>query len=331
MGASSSSTTWPCAAVHRAPLAPRTTMRIGGEAEWLLEPATPEELREAWCAALERGYAPRVLGGGANLLIEDGLHRGVVLTTDRMARTFRPGAAHTPEEDAAQRASGIEREPVLVAWAGAPMPRLCRTARELALTGLEGLAGVPGHIGGGIAMNAGGRWGELWDVVESVRVMTPGGEEQELERDDCSPGYRDGGLGERIVLSAVLRLAPDDPQAVRERVRGFLAEKNQAQPVSEHSSGCMFRNPDPELSDGRGAGQLIDDCGGKGLSRGDAVVSPKHGNFIVNRGSARAEDVLGLMGDVRRLVRDRTGIELITEVRIWHRPSAEGPAGPDDA
>ena len=311
--------TWPCAAVRHAPLGPRTTMRVGGEVQWLLEPGTPEELQAAWTAARERGLVPRILGGGANLLIEDGLHRGVVITTDRMARTFRPGAAHTPEEDAVQRASGVPREPVLVAWAGAGMPGLCRTARELALSGLEGLAGVPGHLGGGVAMNAGGRWGELWDVVESVEVLTPDGRRVELPRAECNPGYRDGGLGGAIVLGAVLRLTPDDPATVRERTRQYLAEKSAAQPVSEHSSGCMFRNPDPELSDGRGAGQLVEDCGGKGLTRGDAIVSPKHGNFIVNRGRARAEDVLELMEDVRRLVRDRTGIELVTEVKIWRR------------
>jgi UDP-N-acetylmuramate dehydrogenase len=308
--------TWPCAAIAGAPLAPRTTMRVGGTAAWLLEPATPEELGLAWRAALERGVRPRVLGGGANLLIEEGDH-GVVITTDRMRRVFRPGAAHTPEEDARQREEGAGREPRLVAWAGAGMPGLCRIARDSGLAGLAGIVGIPGHLGGGIAMNAGGRWGELWDVVAAVRVLTPAGEELELPRAECTPGYRDGGLGEHVVLAAEIALVPDDPARIRAEMQDYLAQKSAAQPVQEHSSGCVFRNPAPEVADGRSAGQLVDQCGGKGLARGDAVVSAKHGNFIVNRGSARAADVLGLIEDLRRLVADRTGILLETEVRVW--------------
>ncbi len=296
-------------------------MRAGGHAEWLLEPATPAEFREAWLAARERGFLPRVLGGGANLLIEDGLHAGVVITTDRMARVFRPGAANTPEEDALQRMRGEGREPRLVAWAGAGMPGLCRIARDLGLSGLAGLVGIPGHLGGGIAMNAGGRWGEIFDVVESVHVLSPDGEEEVLARAECTPRYRDGGLGARLVLGAALRLTPGDPAALRAAMRDYLAQKSAAQPVQEHSSGCIFQNPDPALSDGRGAGQLIEHCGGKGLARGDALVSPKHANFIVNRGRARTADVLALIEDVRLLVRERSGVELATEVKIWRRPA----------
>ena len=317
----SCSESWPCAAQPRAALGPRTTMRVGGHAEWLLEPATPTEFVEAWKVACERGAPPRVLGGGANLLIEEG-SQGVVITTDRMTRNFRPGGAFTPEDDALQRASGIEREPVFVAWAGAGMPGLCRAARELGLTGLEGLVGVPGHLGGGVAMNAGGRWGCLWDVIESVSLMTPEGVEVDVPRAECSPGYRDGGLDGRIVLGAVLRLQPGDATEIRERMKQYLSEKSAAQPVQEHSSGCVFQNPDPEVSDGRGAGRLVEDCGGKGLRRGDAIVSPKHGNFIVNLGRATAADVLGLMEETRKLVLEKTGIELRTEVKVWRATGA---------
>jgi UDP-N-acetylmuramate dehydrogenase len=311
---------WPCAALANAPLAARTTMRIGGAAAWLLEPATPEEFRRAWLAALERGAEPRVLGGGANLLIEEGDH-GVVITPDRMRRVFRPGAAQTPEEDAAAREHGDPREPKLVAWAGAGMPGLCRTARDSGLAGLAGLVGIPGHLGGGVAMNAGGRWGVTWDVVESVHVLSPEGVELTLPRAECTPTYRSGGLGRNVVLGAVLALAPGERTEIAAEMRDYLAQKSAAQPVQEHSSGCIFQNPDPERSDGRSAGMLIEQCGGKGLSRGDAIVSPKHGNFIVNRGRARAADVLGLIDDVRALVRERAGIELATEVRVWRAES----------
>lgn len=315
---------WPCAALREADLGARTTIRVGGRAEWLLEPAHPDELVEAWNAARERGYTPRILGGGANLLVPDGLLSGVVITTERMGRVFRPhrdepgreGEEFAPELPALvplERGEGAR----LVAWAGCSMPGLVRVTRDLGWSGLEGLAGVPGHLGGGVAMNAGGRWGELWDVIERVRVLTPEGELRELERAACAPRYRDGNLGGAIVLGAVLRFRVDERAAVKERVAEYLRAKSAAQPVTERSSGCVFKNPDPERSGGRGAGRLIEDAGAKGLARGDAVVSEKHGNFIVNRGRARAADVRALIEEVRARVADRFGIELGIELQVW--------------
>lgn len=294
-------------------------MRVGGTVEWLLEPADPGELCLAWCAARELGTMPRLLGGGANLLIEGGALPGVVIATERMRRLFRPGLEGEDEELPTGRTAPVERErdPRLVAWCGATLPSLVNAARDLGWSGLEGLAGVPGQLGGGLAMNAGGRAGDLWDVVESVRLLEPSGELVDLPRADCSPSYRDGGLGRRVAVGAVLRLEVDSVAAVRERTREYLRRKNAVQPVSQRSSGCIFKNPDRERSGGRSAGQLVDECGGKGASRGDAVVSPLHGNFIVNRGAATAADVLTLIEDLRDLVAQRTGIPLETEVRIW--------------
>ncbi len=303
-----SSATWPCAALYQADLAVRTTLFVGGRAEWLLEPANPDELVAAWRAALERGCRPRVLGGGANLVIADGLRRGVVITTARMVRLFR--------EDLTSQG-----EPVLVAWAGAPLPGLVRAARELGWTGLEGLVGVPGHLGGGVAMNAGGRWGEMWDVVARVSLLSSAGEVFELAVEDARPRYRDGNLGGAVVLSAVLRLEHGRRDEIRERMRQYLSEKSAAQPVTERSAGCVFKNPDRERSSGRSAGELLEACGAKGLRRGDAIVSPKHANFIVNTGRARASDVLALIEDMRRSVADHTGIELETEVQVWADPA----------
>jgi UDP-N-acetylmuramate dehydrogenase len=192
-----------------------------------------------------------------------------------------------------------------------------RVTRDLGWSGFEYLAGVPGHLGGGIAMNAGGRGGETWDVVESVRLLAPDGALRHLARAQCSPRYRDGALGGAIVLGAVLRFRVDDPAAVRERVADYLRRKSAVQPVTERSSGCVFKNPDRELSAGRGAGELVEAAGAKGLARGDACVSEKHGNFIVNRGRARARDVLELIEEVRARVADRTGIRLENEVQVW--------------
>lgn len=327
----SSSRSWPCAALPLAELAPRTTLRVGGRARWLLEPADPDELVAGWRAAVERGHRPRLLGGGANLIIEDGVHEGVVIATERLARVFRPAAdgsaaaPHAPEDGAdpfPRELAAAADDPRLVAWAGAGLPGLVRSARDLGLTGLEGLVGVPGQLGGGVAMNAGGRWGEMWDVVESVRLLLPDGELVQRERADCRPRYRDGGLGEAVVVGAVLRLAPGSRREIGERMRQYLAEKSAAQPVTERSCGCIFQNPDPALAGGRSAGKLIEDCGGKGLAQGDALVSPKHGNFIVNRGRASSADVLGLVERLQHLVEERAGVRLEREAKVWRAGEA---------
>lgn len=330
-------TTWPCPALAHAELAPLTTLNVGGTVEWLLEPTHPDQLVAAFAAARERGYAPRILGGGANVLMPDGELPGVVVTTACMSRVFRPrhpdvDPLHDEDEDALapvlphlvgkpdpNLSPGVEDDPRLVAWAGMGLPGLVRVTRHLGWSGFEGMVGVPGQLGGGVAMNAGGRWGETWDVVESVRVLTPAGDVEHRERADCAPSYRDGNLGGAVVLGACLRFEVSTPAAVRAAVRDHLAEKSGAQPLTERSSGCVFKNPPADAADGRGAGKLIEDCGGKGLARGGAAVSEKHANFIVNRGGATAADVRALIADVRRLVRDRAGVELELEVQVWDR------------
>lgn len=298
-------------------------MRVGGAAELLLEPATPDELRRAIVAAREEGIEPRILGGGANLIIDDGVLPGVVITTDRIRRLFRPepksAATARDAEDMNARIAPAPREEGLafVAWCGVSLPKLVNAAAELGWTGLECLAGVPGNVGGGIAMNAGGKWGEMWDVVERVLVVDERGAFQEYEKSACSPRYRNGGLGSQVVVSALLRFRLDDPKAVKERGRNFLLEKNRAQPVTAASAGCVFKNPDKDRSGGRSAGMLVEQCGLKGRVVGDAIVSPQHGNFIVNRGHATARDVFELIRIVTDEVAQQTGIVLELEAKVW--------------
>lgn len=318
---------WPCAALADADLSARTTIGVGGRARWLLEPATPEELRKAIAAAREDGHEVKILGGGANLIVADGVLDAVVIATDRMQRLFRPGAGVPSEEslrdlDPDPRIAPDARgeDPRLVAWAGVSMPRLVSSSQKLGWSGLEGLVGVPGNLGGGVAMNAGGRWGEMWDCVERVLLVDARGEFVELARGDCAPKYRNGNLGGSVVASAVLRLVPDEPARVTERCRDYLGQKKRAQPVTEKSAGCIFKNPDPSKSGGLSAGKLVETCGAKGRSRGDAVVSPLHGNFILNRGRAAAADVLGLIEEVHDLVLERSGIDLEREVQVWGDP-----------
>ena len=254
---------WPCAALYDADLGSRTTLRVGGTAEWLLEPSDPEELVSAWKAARELGVTPRVLGWGANLLVADGQLPGVVIATDRLNRSFRPMPdARTVEEAFQPQPSGAvafdrESDPRLVAWVGAGLPALVRQASKLGWRGLEGLSGVPGNLGGGIAMNAGGKWGELWDVVQRVRLMTPDGEVVERTRAECSPSYRNGGLEGAVCLGAVLALEVATVREVTERTKEFLREKNAVQPVTERSSNYIFKNPNPKQNNNKSTKLLI--------------------------------------------------------------------------
>jgi UDP-N-acetylmuramate dehydrogenase len=319
-----SSKSWPCAALADADLSGRTTIQVGGRAQWLLEPATPEELRKGIVAARDEGFEPRILGGGANLIVADGVLPGVVITTDRMQRAFRPDRSVSSEESLRALAPDVRTAPEpkdgdarLVAWAGISMPRIVSMAQKLGWAGVEGLVGVPGNVGGGIAMNAGGRWGEMWEVVERVLLVDERGAFVELPRAECLPTYRNGNLGRGILASAVLRFRPDTVPAVVERCRDYLSQKKRAQPVTEKSAGCIWKNPDPEKSGGRSAGKLVEECGGKSRSRGDAVVSPLHGNFVVNLGKATAADVLALIEEVHDLVAQKTGIDLEREVKVW--------------
>lgn len=305
----------------------------------LLEPADPDEFRAAYRACLERGIVPRILGGGANLLVADGVLPGVVIATERLRRIFRPGAGAESEQEALDQApeefdmqlpSGKmvqddpARDPRLVVWAGCTLPALLRAARDLGYSGLEGIVGVPGSLGGGVAMNAGGRWGDMWDVVESVRVLDGTGEFKDLARADCTPTYRNGGLGNEWVVGAVLKFEPKPRPLIQEAMSDYLRTKNKVQPVTEWSAGCIFKNPPAEVSDGRSAGQLVEQSGAKELTCGDAVVSGRHGNFIVNKGKARAADVFELMETVRKHVLDATGVELEYEVERWTNEPDEG-------
>ncbi len=171
-------------------------------------------------------------------------------------------------------------------------------------------------------MNAGGRWGDLWDVVESVRLLLPDGTEVIRERAECNPGYRNGNLEGALVLGCVLKLEVGEKPAVKEAIARYIREKNAVQPVTERSCGCVFKNPDPEVSEGRTAGQLIDQCGLKGSAEGDAMVSTKHGNFVVNRGAATATQVLALIARVQADVASQTGVELKREVQLWEPTKA---------
>ena len=275
------------------PLAHWTTLRIGGPAELFLEPARPEDFGRALGDLEKQGIPWRILGGGANTLAPDSGVPGAVIQTGQMRRVFREGE-------------------VLRVWPGVSLPGVVRTACELGLSGLERLIGVPGQIGGALAMNAGSSdWG-IWDEVEEVTLWLPDGRWVRRTPEEVQPRYRDGNLAGTVVLEAAVRLRPDSVEAIRQRQEEHLKRKNASQPVTLSSAGCAFRNPP-----GDSAGRLLDAAGMKGVREGAAQVSERHANFVVNTGGASAAQVRTLLTRMAEAVRDAFGIELRREMVVW--------------
>lgn len=276
------------------PLAPLTWYRLGGPARWLVEPESEQQVAEVLRRLAESGIAWRVLGQGANILVRDVGFDGAVIRLNRLTQVrFQDRSVH--------------------AAAGADFPRLIRDTLARGLVGLEGLAGIPGTIGGIVRMNAGGQYGEIASHVKSVRCVTAAGETIEHDAPACGFGYRRSTLGEGVVVHATLELQSGDTEAARARHREIWTAKYATQPaLAMRTSGCVFKNP-PQNH----AGRLLDQAGLKGTRVGGAVISEKHANFIVAGPDATATDVLALVELARTRVREQIGIELETEVEIW--------------
>lgn len=277
------------------PLAPLTWFGLGGAAELLAEPVDVDELARLRFRAREAGVPFRVLGRGANVLVRDEGVAGVVV---------RLTAGAFCEE----RAEGE----ALIAGAGVDLMQLVRRCCRDGLGGLEGLAGIPATVGGAVRMNAGGRYGAFGDRIARVTVLTPDGRIETRGREELKFGYRSAALGDDIVLSAHLALDRQDPEALEGRYRRIWNEKRAAQPMADHSAGCIFKNPP-----GAAAGALIDRAGCKGMTEGAARVSDRHANFIVAARGAAARDVRRLAERVRATVEQRFGVELEYEVEFW--------------
>lgn len=244
-------------------------------------------------AARETGLELHVIGGGSNLLIDDGGVSGIVLSLHGMKK-IQPFGSKVHVQ------------------AGAHLSALVAACSAAGIAGPQSLAGIPGNIGGALAMNAGGRYGEIADYVERVLWVNPSGELQSLYREEIDFSYRGSNLRNGVVIEAVIEGKPGEKAELVARARQVMQEKLAAQPYSEFSAGCAFKNPK-----GQSAGRYIDQAGCKGLVIGNAQVSEIHGNFIVNRGGARAGDVLKLMQIVQRRVLEAFGVELQPEVQIW--------------
>jgi UDP-N-acetylmuramate dehydrogenase len=279
-----------------APLADRTTWRIGGPADVLATPADREDLRIALGWAAADGIPWRVLGNGSNLLVRDAGVRGLVL---RVRRALDEVA--------------IDENRIAVG-AGASLPAVARAAARAGLAGLEFGAGIPGAIGGAVVMNAGWHKYEIGASIESVDYLDETGHQTRIDTDETTFGYRRSVFRERrgIVLGATLKLTRGDTEEILRRMDGFAESRKQNQPTELASCGSVFLKPDGDF-----AGRLIDEAGLKGTRRGAIEVSHKHANFFVNTGGGTSADVLALVETVEAEVERRFGVRLIREFELW--------------
>lgn len=279
------------------PLAKKTTMRVGGTARVYVEPASVADLQEVLRDAHQRGLPFYLLGRGSNLLVPDEGVDGVVVSLRKPVwETF------------AVLDSGRVR-----VGAGLRLKNLCGLAAKAGLAGFEFLEGIPGNVGGALRMNAGAMGGWMFDVVESVEVLTKAGDLQEYPIGDLHVGYRHcTELQDTVAISAILRPREiSEAEQVGRQIDVYRSKRQESQP-REPSAGCIFKNPE-----GDSAGRLIDVAGLKGRRVGDAEVSTVHGNFIVNRGAATSADVIQLVRDVRAEVKEQSGVELEPEVLLY--------------
>ena len=287
---------------RRAPLAGLTTFRTGGAADWLVETARAAELTAAIRIANGLGLPLTVIGGGSNVLVADGGVRGLVVRV-RHGTISRTAAG-------AVRADG-----------GVTVNQLVRWTVQRGLSGLEGWAGTPGTVGGAVRGNAHFDGRLIGDLVTAVGVVDRAGAELVVPRASMGFGYDDSRVqhtGE-LVRWAEFRVGRGEAAALRAAARRSLAFRKRTQPLGQPSAGCVFQNPRPEdgpLPDGvpRSAGALIERAGLKGRRIGGAVVSRRHGNFIVNEGGAAAADVHRLIESCRTGVAERFGVVLRDEV-----------------
>jgi UDP-N-acetylmuramate dehydrogenase len=277
------------------PLAGETWLRIGGPAEFLIEPHTVDQLRQVVTACREARVSMRVLGRGANLLVDDAGVKGAVI------RLCQGEFADVRPTDVGIRAA-----------AGADMGKLVLRCVREGRSGLEALTGIPGSIGGCVRMNAGGVFGDIGNAVESVEVMSADGEVFTRYRGDLAFAYRWTNITAPFILGAEFRLSEDDPHRILKQVKQIWIYKKNTQPLGSRNAGCIFKNPR-----GLSAGALIDRAGLKGKRVGGAHVSLKHANFILADNGTRASDVLKLINVIRETVYKKNEVYLELEIEVW--------------
>ena len=280
------------------PLARLTTIRTGGRADFFARPDLPERLADLLRWAREDHVEVGVVGSGSNLLVADEGFRGLVLKLDGELAKIEPDGDS------------------LLCGGGARLPQASARAARLGLTGLEFGVNIPGTVGGAVKMNANAYGGDLSRVLDWVEIASAEGVGRRRPA-ELGFSYRRSNLraGE-VVSCASFRLAPADPAAVKRTLAEMRAQRKAAQPSGIKTFGSTFKNPDDPRAEGRSAGMLLDAAGCRGLTVGGARFSEKHANFVENMGEATTADVVALMAEGRRRVRDEFGADLEPEVQF---------------
>jgi len=280
-----------------AELSALTWFRVGGPADVLFLPADEDDLA-AFLKGLDKDVPVIPMGVGSNLLVRDGGVRGVVI---RLGSPFRTISVE-----------GLR----VFAGAGAIDAQVAKKAAEAGVAGLEFYRGVPGTIGGALAMNAGAYGGETKDALVEAVGYDRTGARHVFKNEDMNFSYRHCGAAEGVIFTgALFEGRKDDPAAIEARMRCIMEQRETTQPIRERTGGSTFANPDPAVSGGRKSWQLIDAIGGRGRVVGDAQVSERHCNFMINRGEASAADLENLIESLRADVKRETGVDLRWEIR----------------
>jgi len=283
------------------PMSEHTGLSIGGPADVFVIPGDPLSIRNLMVVLKDKGVPFFSLGGGTNILVRDGGVEGVVVSLGNFRRIEVLSEGNTYAE--------------LFVEAGVPLQKLVNFCKDRGYSGVEGLTGIPGTVGGAICGNAGSYGCEIKDTVASVVIMDAGGRLDRLRAENLAFGYRRSGIsGAHLVVSANMKFRRDDKAAVAARTEKFFLEKKASQPIAGKSAGCVFKNPE-----GLAAGRLIDEAGCKGMKAGGIEVSELHANFFINASGGTASEYLELMDRVSAIVQKKFGIVLEPEIRIVGR------------
>lgn len=276
------------------PMHRHTTFRVGGPADYYIRPR-PGQISQVIKVCREEGIPVQIIGNGSNLLVGDKGIRGLVLEVGKMAERI-----------------SVHKE-CMDAQAGVTLARAAQAAYRAGLTGLEFAAGIPGTIGGAVVMNAGAYDGEMKDILAQAAVLGEDGKIQNLSAEELDLSYRHSCIPERngVVLNASLQLKKGNPDDIRARMEELRKKRTEKQPLEYPSAGSTFKRPE-----GHFAGKLIMDAGLSGFRVGGAEVSKKHCGFVINKGNATAADILLLIQEVTKKVKEQFGVVLVPEVKI---------------
>lgn len=276
-------------------LSNHTSFKVGGRCDMLIYPNSAESLKELYTKCKDISLNSFILGNGSNVLFNDRGFRGVVFVISHEIGNISVN------------------ENVVTAEAGASLSRLCVTALDNGLTGLEFAYGIPGTVGGAVYMNAGAYGGEIKDVIKSVTAVDTNGKLITFTSDELDMGYRKSVFTDKdyVILSATFELTSGDNTEIKAKMDDLMSRRKAKQPLEYPSAGSTFKRPE-----GTYAGLVIEQSGLKGYTVGGAQVSEKHANFVINKGGAKASDIITIIDDIKKTVKEKTGYDLECEVKL---------------